>query len=197
MRIIAGKFRGRKLEAPEGEAVRPTSDRAREALFNVLTHGRYRDGGGSAVEGAVVLDAFCGTGALGLEALSRGAARITLLDSDAKALDGRTEQRARRSASRARCRMRWPTRPSRPRRDWRTIWPSSTRLMTAISPGPALKALAAGGLDRRRARSSSSSGRPRRPDFDAPTRFAERERRKYGAATLDLPQLRRRVLSGA
>ncbi|HVO17597.1 MAG TPA: RsmD family RNA methyltransferase, partial [Alphaproteobacteria bacterium] len=47
MRIIAGKFRGRKLEAPEGEAVRPTSDRAREALFNVLVHGGYRAGGGS------------------------------------------------------------------------------------------------------------------------------------------------------
>lgn len=85
MRIIAGRLRGRKLEAPEGEAVRPTSDRAREALFNVLVHGGYRAGGGSAVEGALVLDAFCGTGALGLEALSRGAAHVTFVDTGAEA----------------------------------------------------------------------------------------------------------------
>jgi 16S rRNA (guanine966-N2)-methyltransferase len=73
MRIIAGRHRGRTLLAPAGDAVRPTSDRAREALFNILAHGEFAAGGPPYAE-ATVLDAFAGTGAFGLEALSRGAA---------------------------------------------------------------------------------------------------------------------------
>jgi 16S rRNA (guanine966-N2)-methyltransferase len=69
MRIVGGEFRGRPLAAPRGDAIRPTTDRTREALFNILAH-RYAD----RLEGARVLDLFAGTGALGLEALSRGAA---------------------------------------------------------------------------------------------------------------------------
>ena len=65
MRIIAGEFRGRRLFSPDGLTVRPTADRVRESLFNIL---------GRRVVGAVVLDLFAGTGAMGLEALSRGAA---------------------------------------------------------------------------------------------------------------------------
>ena len=85
MRIVSGRYRGRRLIAPEGLAVRPTSDRTREALFDILTHGRLlQDGGG--LQGAVVLDAFAGTGALGLEALSRGAAHVTFMESHAAAL---------------------------------------------------------------------------------------------------------------
>ena len=68
MRIVAGRFKGRSLAAPSGMATRPTSDRLRETLFNVLAHG-YDD----PVTGARVLDLFAGSGALGLEALSRGA----------------------------------------------------------------------------------------------------------------------------
>lgn len=86
MRIVGGRHRGRQLEAPKDLAVRPTSDRARESLFNILEHGRLAPGGLSPVRGARVLDAFCGTGALGLEALSRGAAHAVFLDSDAGAL---------------------------------------------------------------------------------------------------------------
>ncbi len=86
MRIVAGRHRGRPLQSPEGAAVRPTSDRARESLFNILEHGKLATGGLSPVRGAVVLDAFCGTGALGLEALSRGAASAIFLDSDTAAL---------------------------------------------------------------------------------------------------------------
>ena len=79
MRIVAGRFRGRPLAAPEGLAVRPTSDRAREALFNILVQGKIAERG-PALTGARVLDAFAGTGALGLEALSRGAAHVVFME---------------------------------------------------------------------------------------------------------------------
>jgi 16S rRNA (guanine966-N2)-methyltransferase len=80
MRIIAGKLRGRRLLAPKGDAIRPTSDRAREALFDILKHGAPR------LRGARFLDLFCGTGAVGLEAHSRGAAEVLLIESDRAAL---------------------------------------------------------------------------------------------------------------
>ena len=82
MRIIGGEMRGRNLIAPTGPEVRPTSDRLREAIFNVLAHA-YED----ACDGARVLDLFAGTGALGIEALSRGA-KFTLF------VDDTTEGRA-------------------------------------------------------------------------------------------------------
>lgn len=75
MRITAGQFRGRTLQAPPGDAVRPTSDKLRQAIFNILLqYGHPVD--------SVVLDAFCGTGALGLEALSRGATQAIFMDRD-------------------------------------------------------------------------------------------------------------------
>lgn len=79
MRIVAGEFRGRTLFAPSGEATRPTSDRVREALFNILAHGDYQ------IQGARVIDLFAGTGALGLEAISRGAAYALFVESAAPA----------------------------------------------------------------------------------------------------------------
>ena len=75
MRIIAGHLKGRTLATPSSQLVRPTSDRLREALFNVLVHA-YDD----AISGARVLDLFAGTGALGIEALSRGAAHALFVD---------------------------------------------------------------------------------------------------------------------
>ena len=87
MRIIGGSFRGTHLAlVGDGDAsahLRPTSDRVREAIFNLLINGRL-DGGPNPVTGARVLDLFAGTGALGLEALSRGAAHVTFVD-DGKA----------------------------------------------------------------------------------------------------------------
>jgi 16S rRNA (guanine966-N2)-methyltransferase len=85
MRIVAGRHRGRRLLAPPGETVRPTSDRAREALFNILSHGQLA-AEGIPFAGAAVLDAFAGTGALGLEALSRGAAEAAFIEQDREAL---------------------------------------------------------------------------------------------------------------
>ena len=83
MRVIAGELGGQQLVAPRGWKVRPTSDRAREAIFSVL---------GDRVGGARVLDLYCGTGALAIEALSRGAARATLVDRDTRAALGNVER---------------------------------------------------------------------------------------------------------
>jgi 16S rRNA (guanine966-N2)-methyltransferase len=80
MRIVGGRLRGRTLAAPKSQAIRPTADRLRETLFNILVH-RYAD----PVTGALVLDLFAGTGALGLEALSRGASFALFIDNAAEA----------------------------------------------------------------------------------------------------------------
>jgi 16S rRNA (guanine966-N2)-methyltransferase len=87
VRIVGGRHRGRRLVAPPGDAVRTTSDRAREALFNILAHGRFAAGSGPVWQDRVVLDAFAGTGALGLEALSRGAAESYFIERERAALD--------------------------------------------------------------------------------------------------------------
>lgn len=81
MRIVGGKLSGRALKAPDSTATRPTSDRVREAVFNILAHHDWGDLG-DVLSGTVVCDAFAGSGALGFEALSRGAAKIWLLEKD-------------------------------------------------------------------------------------------------------------------
>ena len=81
MRIVGGQFRGRALAAPQSAATRPTSDRVREAVFNILAHG-IAD---FEMSGAKVLDLFAGTGALGCEALSRGASYCMFVEEDAAA----------------------------------------------------------------------------------------------------------------
>jgi 16S rRNA (guanine966-N2)-methyltransferase len=85
MRIVGGSRRGRRLVVPPGDTVRPTSDRAREALFNILSHGDFAAAGIPFAD-AAVLDAFAGTGAFGLEALSRGAAEAVFIENDREAL---------------------------------------------------------------------------------------------------------------
>lgn len=84
MRIVAGEWRGRALIAPAGTATRPTADRVRQALFDMLLHAPW--GGRDLIEDAHVLDVFAGTGAFGLEALSRGAAHATFVEHDRAAL---------------------------------------------------------------------------------------------------------------
>ncbi len=81
MRVVGGKLGGRRLASPPGRALRPTSERVREAVFNILEHGVD----GFAIEGARVLDLFAGTGAWGLEALSRGARFCLFIDDGAEA----------------------------------------------------------------------------------------------------------------
>ena len=77
MRVIAGEFRSRRLESIPGDATRPTADRVREALFNILQ---------TRIQGASFVDAYAGTGAVGIEALSRGAAHVTFVESDPLAI---------------------------------------------------------------------------------------------------------------
>jgi 16S rRNA (guanine(966)-N(2))-methyltransferase RsmD len=77
MRIVAGTLKGRKLDAPTWDGLRPTSDRLRETLFNVLA---------PRIQGARVMDGFAGTGAVGIEALSRGASHVTFIESDPRAV---------------------------------------------------------------------------------------------------------------
>ena len=86
IKIIGGKHRGRSIATPEGSTTRPTSNRARESLFNILAHATWRPDGTSPLIESRVLDAFAGSGALGLEALSRGARHATFLDNDATAI---------------------------------------------------------------------------------------------------------------
>lgn len=78
MRIVSGEFRGKALATPAGETTRPTSDRARQAIFNILEHAPWSDG----VGGRRVIDLFAGSGALGFEALSRGAAFCLFVETD-------------------------------------------------------------------------------------------------------------------
>jgi 16S rRNA (guanine966-N2)-methyltransferase len=81
MRIVGGSLKGRSIATPSGKTTRPTSDRARESLFNVLEHATWSRG----LDGARVLDLFAGSGALGLEAISRGAAFALFVETDAAA----------------------------------------------------------------------------------------------------------------
>lgn len=94
-RIIAGTWRGRRLDVPEGRTVRPTSERMREALFNII---------GPDIADATLLDLFAGSGAIGLEALSRGAAHVTFVERDRDALNALRSNIAKLGAT-ERCRL--------------------------------------------------------------------------------------------
>lgn len=87
MRIVGGTYKGARIEAPKGKATRPTSDRVRESLFNILAHSFE----GFSLDQVRVLDLFAGTGALGLEAMSRGASFALFVDNDADARGAQRE----------------------------------------------------------------------------------------------------------
>jgi 16S rRNA (guanine966-N2)-methyltransferase len=173
MRIVGGRLRGRPLAAPKSQAIRPTADRLREALFNILVHA-YDD----PISGARVLDLFAGTGALGLEALSRGAAYALFVDQSAEA-------RALIRANVATLGLGGVTRIFR--RDARRLGrahPLEPFTLAFLDPPygealaqPALAAAAAGGWLTRGAlvvvEEAAKAG------FIAPEGFAELERRSY------------------
>lgn len=181
MRIVAGSHRGRPLKAPRGRALRPTADRVREAVFNVLAHGGGRIGGGDAVTGARVLDGFAGTGALGLEALSRGADHATLMDSDPEALACcRANAEALGELARVTVLQGDCTAPVRPRDPCALVFldpPYGKDLAT-----PALEALAAAGWMAPDAVCVVEFAA--REAFTAPQGFTLLDERRYGAAKI-------------
>lgn len=177
MRIIAGKHRGRKLLAPEDQSVRPTAERAREALFDILAHGRLSEG--PAFDDALVLDAFAGTGAFGLEALSRGARRVTFIEKD-RAARALLEQNiaALGEAKQAQVLSADATRPPRASGACSLIFldPPYREDLAA----PALKALAAMGWFADGALVVVEIGA--KEDFEVPQNFDALDERRYGAA---------------
>jgi 16S rRNA (guanine966-N2)-methyltransferase len=113
LRIVGGVHRGRRLATPLGDAVRPTSDRTRQALFNILSHGSFAASGLPFAD-RPVLDAFAGTGAFGLEALSRGAGRASFIEHNRAALAAlRANVAACRAEGRSRVIAADATRPPR------------------------------------------------------------------------------------
>ncbi|HTI87812.1 MAG TPA: 16S rRNA (guanine(966)-N(2))-methyltransferase RsmD [Alphaproteobacteria bacterium] len=177
MRIVAGKHRGRVLAAPRGLDTRPTAARAREALFNILVHGDF--GGDSPLDGAVVLDAFAGTGAFAFEALSRGAAFATLLDTDRAALAAaKSNAVALKETANVSLEPRDATRPGRASRAHTLVFldpPYRKDLAT-----PSLIALANNGWIESGALAIVEVGA--REDFTAPDGFEAIDERTYGAA---------------
>jgi len=180
MRVIGGRHRGRPLVAPPGDAVRPTSDRAREALFNILSHGDFA-AAGLPFAGGNVVDAFAGTGALGIEALSRGAARAAFIETDRAALAAlRNNIAALDEEDSAQIIAGDATRPPRA--------PAACAVAFLDPPyrsglaGAALSALSAAGWLTRRALAivETAAGEP----FSAPEGFTVIDERVYGAAKL-------------
>ncbi|MCY4507341.1 MAG: 16S rRNA (guanine(966)-N(2))-methyltransferase RsmD, partial [Acidobacteria bacterium] len=158
MRIIGGTHKGRRLSTPRWEGLRPTSDRLRETLFDIL---------GPCVEGARVLDGCAGTGAVGLEALSRGAAHAVFVDRDPRAV-ALIRRNAEACGLADRCTVRRAALPA----DFRRLAPGAFDLMLLDPPygaadiGPMLAAAAARlGPDRR-----LLEGRPRRLKTPRPPR---------------------------
>jgi 16S rRNA (guanine966-N2)-methyltransferase len=186
VRVTAGKHRGRKLAVPAGRDVRPTADRTRQALFNILEHGGFVDGGGSPIRDAHILDAFAGSGALGLEALSRGAASATFMETAAPALAAiRQNVEACREGPRAEILRADATRPPGGRMACGVIFmdPPYNQGLAA----PALKALAEAGWLAQGAICCVEVGADE--DFTPPEGFEALDERRYGAARIVLLRL--------
>jgi 16S rRNA (guanine966-N2)-methyltransferase len=179
MRIVAGKHRGRRIAAPPGDMVRPTSERAREALFNILAHGRFASA--PVFEEARVLDVFAGTGAFGLEALSRGARFATFIEKDRDAREALAANiRALGEASRTRLLVADATVPPRADGPYDLVFldPPYRSGLAA----PALEALSRTGWLGSDALVIVELAA--RTDFEPPPGFEVLEERRYGAGRL-------------
>lgn len=181
LKIVGGKHRGRSIATPDGQTTRPTSHRARESLFNILMHAGWREDGTSPLVEARVLDAFAGSGALGIEALSRGAAHATFLDSDATSvrLIGENLRKLGETAA-AKVVRADATRPppSREGCDLLFLDPPYRSGLAA----PALAALAENGWVASGAVATIELGNTE--DLVAPTGFETIDERRYGAAKI-------------
>ena len=188
MRIVGGRHRGRRIEAPEGLAVRPTADRTREAMFNILERGKMpwpaaRLEAGNPLAGARVLDAFAGTGALGLEAVSRGAVHVTFMENQAAAIAA-CRDNIRALDEEERCEV-MTTDVLHPRR-------AATPCDLALMDPPYGQGLAAPTLAALRAAGWIAAGTlivielMVTEDFTAPADFTAVDSRKYGKARLEI-----------
>jgi 16S rRNA (guanine966-N2)-methyltransferase len=180
LRIVGGVHRGRRLATPLGDAVRPTSDRTRQALFNILSHGSFAASGLPFAD-RPVLDAFAGTGAFGLEALSRGASATLFIENGRDALAAlRRNIAALAEEDRTQSFSRDATRPGRA--------PFACALAFLDPPyrsglaGPALTALAAAGWLAADALAVVEIAAAE--EFPFPAGFARLDERIYGAARL-------------
>jgi len=188
IRIVAGKHRGRAVATPEGLATRPTANRAREGLFNILMHANWTHDGTSALVGARVLDAFAGSGALGIEALSRGAVHATFFDSDPAAirLIGENLRKLGETAA-ARVIRADATRPP-PAREGCDLVFLDPPYRSGLA-APALAALAeAGWLAPGAIATVELAGTE---DLAAPAEFEPIDERRYGAAKIVILRYRR------
>ena len=181
LRIVGGKHRGRAIATPEGQATRPTSNRAREALFNILMHANWTNDGTSPLVDARVLDAFAGSGALGLEALSRGAAHVTFLDSEPAAvkLIGENLRKVGETAA-AKVIRADATRPP-PAREACDLVFLAPPYRSGLA-APALAALAEAGWLTPGAIATVELGHAE--DLSPPQRFETIDERRYGAAKI-------------
>lgn len=181
LKIVGGKHRGRSIATPEGQTTRPTSHRARESLFNILTHASWREDGTSPLVEAHVLDAFAGSGALGIEALSRGATHATFLDNEAGAIRLIGENlRKLGEASAAKVIRADATRPP-PSREGCDLAFLDPPYRSGLG-GPALAALAANGWLAPGAIATVELGNTE--DLLPPTGFETIDERRYGAAKI-------------
>jgi 16S rRNA (guanine966-N2)-methyltransferase len=179
MRVVGGSLRRRTLVAPEGRDVRPTSDRAREALFNILAHHEARP-----LAGARVLDVFAGSGALGIEALSRGAVHCTFVETLPEALAAiRLNLGKLDLAARATVLSRDATRPGAVVGDAADLVFLDPPYRSSLAV-PALTALASGGWLVPGALVSVELAA--KEPFGPPDGFAILDERRYGAARLVL-----------
>ncbi len=180
LRIVAGQFRGRKLETAAGDAVRPTAERVREAVFNTLSHGLLARGG-APLGDIGALDVCAGSGAMGFEALSRGAREVTFIENDG-AVARLIERNAAHLGVAARARVL--------RRDATSPGPAhgAAELVFVDAPygagrtEPALKALVAHGWLADGAVVVVEIGRGEA--FEAPDGFDVFDERRYGAARI-------------
>jgi 16S rRNA (guanine966-N2)-methyltransferase len=181
IKVIGGKHRGRSIDTPEGMTTRPTSNRARESLFNILTHANWRDDGTSPLIEARVLDAFAGSGALGIEALSRGASHATFLDNDATAIRLIGENlRKMGEAANAKVLRADATRPA-PSREGCDLVFLDPPYRSGLA-APALGALAEAGWLNSGAIATVELATTE--DFDPPRGFEAVDQRRYGAAKI-------------
>jgi 16S rRNA (guanine966-N2)-methyltransferase len=184
MRIIAGKHKGRRIELSKeaSHTVRPTSDFARQAIFNILTHGAHGLNGHT-FDGRHVLDIFCGTGAFGLEALSRGAASVLFIDQSRNAVaNAKMNVEKIYETESAQFLLADATQLPKARRAYSLVFLDPPYFSNLIAP--TIKSLASGGWLTEDA--VIVVEHDEKETIELPQGFESRDRRKYGRAVVEI-----------